>query len=353
VTDEDFYDSGGSSGVTWDTTDQDIIIDASGVLLSDLVSKGISYDFVTMSFGDLDVASGLITGLLNYYKCDELAGSSSLSDSVGSRVGTAVSNVDFAAGKIGNAITCSVQDYFSFSTGFSDDVKSIAFWAFNDTLLTGSSISKGPGGDNSNATGVYFGSCTGNLTNEIVSLFFNSSSQCCGWSTSVIGSTISIGWHFYVFVWSSGDSKWRLYFDGVDKGLADTVNGTQKFFSSGENWDLGRTSAGFDWDGLIDMFGFWNRSLSSSEAGSLYNSGVGVQYPFGGDVEDYTLEVSADNKGSWQTISRNVRTALSSSTSDGLFYRITAGSNVVTLNNAYNSLGLYSASAIKMILEES
>jgi hypothetical protein len=47
-------------------------------------------------------------------------------------------------------------------------------------------------------------------------------------------------------------------------------------------FDLGANSAagGLHWDGALDEWGFWARTLTSDERAALYNGGAGLAYPF-------------------------------------------------------------------------
>ena len=66
----------------------------------------------------------------------------------------------------------------------------------------------------------------------------------------------------------------------------------------------------------------------------------------------YTIEVSADGKSTWQTVTQNVRTAFTSSDGTGIYVRITnTGAPDVVISNAYLGSGLYNSPAIYLKLE--
>ncbi|MDX1699185.1 MAG: LamG-like jellyroll fold domain-containing protein, partial [Melioribacteraceae bacterium] len=83
-------------------------------------------------------------------------------------------------------------------------------------------------------------------------------------------------WAMYSFVVSP--TSWDLYINGT----AAATGITKSSISNGGTCIIGKhsTSAGAYYQGYLDEFGLWNRTLTGSEITSLFNSGVGSQYPF-------------------------------------------------------------------------
>ena len=99
----------------------------------------------------------------------------------------------------------------------------------------------------------------------------------------------------------SNSSQMQIYVDGVASARTATGNGgtytsdtawqTCWGANTGSNTTCG-TSSG--WVGNIDEIAMWNRTLTQAEVTSLYNSGTGLQYPFGIVAGD-TLNITATN----------------------------------------------------------
>jgi hypothetical protein len=81
-------------------------------------------------------------------------------------------------------------------------------------------------------------------------------------------------WHMATIVKTGG--KLELYIDGtfVDD---DTQTFTGNFNSSPIY--MGAWSAGNYYIGSVDEIGYWEKALSSTEVGQLYNGGNGLAYP--------------------------------------------------------------------------
>ena len=71
----------------------------------------------------------------------------------------------------------------------------------------------------------------------------------------------------------------RVYLNGTE---SSSEGQTSAGVMPNEIFYIGQYNSGFNWDGLIDEVGMWNRALSSTEVTALYNSGSGFQYPYSG-----------------------------------------------------------------------
>lgn len=106
-------------------------------------------------------------------------------------------------------------------------------------------------------------------------------------------------WHYIVLVRNAStltncasNAEMQIWIDGILQNNTDNnpalLLGALDFDNSaryciGTNTagaDVCSTGGGNDLEGLIDEFGYWNRSLTSAEIQSLYNAGVGLAYPF-------------------------------------------------------------------------
>jgi hypothetical protein len=208
---------------------------------------------------------------LAYYKLD---GNSD--DEVASNDGsdTAITYSD-ANGKINNGAgfngsTSTIQLSKIFD-GLNPNM-TIAFWiktTQNDAYL----ISQWSGSSSSNYKW--------ELTMELGKLIF--SDRDTNWrfdETTANNTAINDGdWHHVAFV-KSGGTLGTYYVDGVADGTKSgaSVNYSTNYdvYISGEHFG---TASDF-FNGAIDEVGFWDRALSRDEIATIYNAGVGQQYPY-------------------------------------------------------------------------
>ena len=95
------------------------------------------------------------------------------------------------------------------------------------------------------------------------------------------------GWH--MFTGTFNGSLEMLYLDGVSV----TNISTSEVISFTTSLDLGDDRRrGYYYQGYMDELGIWNRSLTSAEVTSLYNSGSGLGYPF--NIDDCAYSGSGD-----------------------------------------------------------
>jgi len=97
-------------------------------------------------------------------------------------------------------------------------------------------------------------------------------------------STITISsstWTHIVLVYTAASGQWEFYVNG---SLVHTETGFPTSVTAKSTAYFG-IDGGFDaknyFKGMIDEVGAWSRVLTSTEVSSLYNSGNGIQYPFG------------------------------------------------------------------------
>jgi len=96
-------------------------------------------------------------------------------------------------------------------------------------------------------------------------------------------TTVSAGssYRMYTFVYDGTTPK--VYINAVEASYDIQTTGTMGYSTGNHPYSIGEftRSATRFWDGEIDEYGHWDRALSQSEITSLYNSGTGLQYPFG------------------------------------------------------------------------
>lgn len=225
----------------------------------------------------------LTDNLVSYWKLDESSGNAA--DSVSSNTLTNNNTITYSTGKINNgaSLQSASNQYFSISdaaqSGLEPTDMSISAWikVTSDTGNDPVIVSK----DVDTAGRQYdfqFDSATDCIA---LAVFSNNASV-----TQLKGTTaLSTGTWYHVATTydyvSDGNSIIVLYLNGTIDGSTNTAKGPIQagtaFFGVGGRAYSGALSP---FNGTIDEVGFWSRVLTSSEIGTLYNSGVGLQYPF-------------------------------------------------------------------------
>ena len=101
-------------------------------------------------------------------------------------------------------------------------------------------------------------------------------------SATIAGTTdINDGaWHHLIASYNAVDDTMKLWIDGDLEDKILNTNGTA--YSVDARFQVGARKA-FFFNGKIDEIAAWNRELTPNEVDSLYDSGVGKQYPFLGE----------------------------------------------------------------------
>lgn len=227
----------------------------------------------------------LIDGLIAYWKCDEGSGLT-IADIHGGHTGT-LSNATFnATGKLG---TCVQSDYFGDYISFPDsgsfnqiyDQVSISFWIRFNSLPMGT------------GTYNYIVQITNGLGDSTIGIIIDDADNRIVYSNRINGSTnysndytyssvitnISTFMHVVCVTQGIGQS-FKIYINGADD--------TQRVWGSVGNilpvygathylMNNGGVRAMF---GYMDEIGIWSRALTLTEIQRLYNSNVGLTYPF-------------------------------------------------------------------------
>jgi hypothetical protein len=209
--------------------------------------------------------STLWNGLLAYYKGDGTA-----NDALGNYNGTLINGATYATGKIGQGFSLDgVNDYVNISTSFGKSFSapasahSYSAWIY-PTSVTGYNFII------NNGTGTIGTSMI--LSNNKIAFFFRG-------GTNVTGSNVTIPvntWTLVTVVYNGAGSV-SFYKNGVFD-VARTISWTETAGTATTNIGSYVKAIHF-FDGIIDEVGAWNRELTASEVGELYNSGAGKQYP--------------------------------------------------------------------------
>lgn len=213
----------------------------------------------------------LTTNLLAYYKLD---GNSN--DSVGSLNGTDTS-MSYVAGKIGNAGSFNgttgkieySQTGFNLGSAFTFNVwVNAASYAARQILFI-----KSDGLTNATSSFSFeVGNTAGKAT---MSLFIG------GGTTGLVSSTnlTTSVWSMLTFTYDG--TNLAIYLNGISDGTNATGIGAVNTVTQPTTIGLLGALSILPYSGLMDLVGVWTRVLSGAEITQLYNSGAGLDYPFG------------------------------------------------------------------------
>lgn len=230
------------------------------------------------------MVSSLLTGIVSYFKYD--TNNSTQPDEVGGHDGTVSGAVFTSSGKINGGYDYT-GDYINYGYHYSLPNGSISVW-----------IKSSGDGDTMYVLGQQDHPAT-------LTAFIDSTNKVNFWVrnkantvsvTIVSDQVVSNNWEHYVFTW--GSNGVRMYRDKIYVAYNSSnvyEDGTTTSFFTG-TVHAGIATAN-QYTGDMDELGIWSKQLSdgginltetaTGEVEELYNSGVGLQYPF--------LETSADN----------------------------------------------------------
>lgn len=223
----------------------------------------------------------LLDNLISYYKLDEASGNAL--DAHNGHDGVATNNPGSGSGKINTSRTfapASDQYFTNTSSAFSFPSTDFTIQAWiNPTSFSGADV-WGRGAicyTKTDQIGDWiFG---GNVNDKLILMHWqNTGDDLDGRKISV--NTISLStWSHYIA--RKSGATYTLWLNGVSEAF--TTDRT------GHGWDnidlnIGKSfsTSAYHWNGSLDEIGIWDRALSDSEIGELWNAGAGLAYPFAG-----------------------------------------------------------------------
>jgi len=235
------------------------------------------------------------TGILAHYKMNDDAANVYVTDETAGHPGGLNGGDDTAdlsvAGKLNEALHMDgANDWVDLTNNFSG-VKSMVFWAYNDTELGAAETARGLiGCGHGQYPFLLFGNFSGGLADEFLSIGVSDGTH--WWNQTDIGGNIAVGWHHYAIVWD-GVSTYRLYIDNVDKGLAREDSAP----SEAATWNAARYGVAntFEWDGPLDQGIIYNNSLSAADVALLWNGGDGTESITGTEGAGGNMELISTN----------------------------------------------------------
>jgi hypothetical protein len=200
-------------------------------------------------------------------------------DSLGNYNGTFVGTATYSTGIIGNAFSLTGTNYVSLPTNTHNLTGSftISLWLY---LTSFSSLTKLAA--TYTTSGVQNGWVWGVNGSGAVTFNGYNSGLNVSTLTSSNGSISANTWTHLVLIYNAGTNV-RLYKNGTLLTTGSSSNNityyTTFYPSIGANKYTASLVDGY-FIGRIDAVNFWNRTIGTDEVSTLYNYGVGKQYPF-------------------------------------------------------------------------
>jgi len=222
------------------------------------------------------LGTSLDTSIYRVYNGDNVNDSSGNAQN-----GTNVGSVTFTTGKVGNAFTFNGSNYISLPNNSLNDLTgdfSISCWvkigsSSGSKMIIGNLTEATPGGARQ---GFRF---------EINGTFAHLElSDASGTTTLSAGGTpLTVGVWYHVVLTRKGSTRTTIYVNSCSSVTnADTRNPSllpTMYTTIGAN-RYGTSSFSAYFNGSIDAVTVWNKELTIDEVTSLYNGGLGAEYPF-------------------------------------------------------------------------
>lgn len=231
----------------------------------------------------------LTDNLISYYKLDENAANTTVSDSHGSNDGTSstnTSNLYDASGVLNSCFdfTASSSERISLGTAFRfTGAFSVSLWVkFTETA---NKAWIGNVGNLSHNTDGWVVMTAGQ--NIYLQINNGTSYQNNELQVATTAGNYGDGNFRHVVVTYDGSSNASgvtIYVNGSSVATnadSDTLSGSLTYANTTY---IGAVNSGSYTDATIDEIGVWDKELTSSEVTQLYNSGSGLEYPFSSDI---------------------------------------------------------------------
>ncbi len=247
----------------------------------------------------------LDSGLMQYWKLDDLTGSVARDSSRTRSNGTLMNSPTWSGSNLNSVLkyynpgglkTVGASTQYFTASYTSEAVNTISLWVKTTSTINSTSsclnLAQFSGGQY-----IGLGNCSTTTTTESVGMYSDTVSH-----FTYSGPTISPGWHYLVYSYSGG--AWNLYLDGTWYGGSPSPAsfGTHAYALS----SVTAGSFGYTITGAIDDVRLYNRAIAYSEMNKLYagnkSTGSGT-YVLGGHltvngnlgIYDGTLDASSNN----------------------------------------------------------
>jgi hypothetical protein len=214
----------------------------------------------------------LTNNIKAYYKLNEASGDAI--DATGNGYTMVNTSVTYSSGKINNgAVFNGSTSVFKNST-FPRDTSAVSFSGWFKT--SGNTMCIFGQDDSVTGSAQRTFQMQISATGKLLSIFFNTATN------NVVSSITTVNdntWRHFVTTYSGTETK--LYINATLEATDTSITGALR---SGTGMSIGTISDENNqayFNGTLDEIGIWSRVLSQAEVTQLYNSGAGLQYPFG------------------------------------------------------------------------
>jgi hypothetical protein len=221
------------------------------------------------------MGSSLLTGLMVYWKLDEISGNAA--DSSGNSITGTSSNISYVVGKLNN---CYQFNSTSSKVAFGDAVKPTTSMSVSAWVKTSETTKDTPILDchiygtnwegyslrinNDGPVGMFLGTNTATMFDSSANPIF----------PTLLTNNV---WHHVVMTWNG--TTIYCYVDNTKN--AGSAYSSTIVYDASNVLNMGYDAANSIWaNGYIDEVGVWNRALTDVEVTTLYNSGTGKSYNF-------------------------------------------------------------------------
>lgn len=231
---------------------------------------------------NLRPAYSLSTNLIAFYKLGEASGTRV--DDIAANCGgncdlTSNNTVGQAAGIVGNAASFTAASSMYLSRADHNDLTpsgdfTFAGWIYvTDTGTRRTILAKG----SSNATAGLEYRLIRESNDRFIFLISDGSATATATANN-FGAPVANTWYFVAAWYDKTNSLLKI---SVNNGTANSSAASLNVQNTVSALEFGRAPGGASyWDGRLDAWGYWTRTLSSTELGYLYNAGAGCEYPF-------------------------------------------------------------------------
>lgn len=189
-----------------------------------------------------------------------------------SRVNTSGAAGPFEYTAIDNTYSMEFDGTNYVESSYTGNVTTLSLWFKPDTTITTSTSVQCLTGfeDGGNFAGIYLGSYTGSISNELITIKTTASSNASYYSQ--LGGTISDTWHHLVIVGTG--TQYDIYLDN-NNVFSGNLGGDVALINA-SRLDIGArilsSSISAPFIGLIDEVALWNTALSEGTIEAIYNT---------------------------------------------------------------------------------
>jgi hypothetical protein len=211
-----------------------------------------------------------------WYHLNELSGTTVSDSSGNNRNGITISSPTWVAGKLNNALQFSGSGQYvntsniNFANFERTEPFSYEFWFSTSLATMEMAFSKY---DTTANKGMMTYLTSGNV-------WFDFRGAAAGYLAVSTNETFNDGvWHHCIITYDgySHPSGVKIYIDGTSRNLTNQKDTLGSSTMNNEYFYIGKRSAGNFWNGKIDEFVIYNKTLNATEVSFRYNNGAGTE----------------------------------------------------------------------------